>query len=62
MSERVREALADPEVRKRISEGTKAGMAARAERLEADLDAIWESCSRTIKDRFLDRLPKGNKG
>ncbi|PPC98687.1 MAG: hypothetical protein CTY36_10645 [Methylocystis sp.] len=58
ISMRTREAMAPSEVRQRISEATKRGMAARAAwgpELQA-LRAAWRSAGPDARRRFLDEL------
>jgi hypothetical protein len=58
ISTRTREAMASPEVRRRISEATKRGMAARAAWAPelAALRAAWRSAGPDARQRFLDEL------
>lgn len=58
ISARTKAAMASPEVRKRISERTKLGMAARAQwapELHA-LEKAWREAGPTARRRFLDGI------
>jgi hypothetical protein len=52
-------AFADPELRRKISAATKAGMAAKAEREFAALKAAWDSAPSAVRCRFLAGLENG---
>lgn len=58
ISTRTREAMASPEVRRRISEATKRGMAARAAWAPElrGLRAAWLSAGPAARRRFLDGI------
>jgi hypothetical protein len=49
-------AFADPELRRKISAATKAGMAAKAEREFAALKGAWDSAAVAVRRRFLLEL------
>jgi hypothetical protein len=49
-------AFADPDLRRRISIATKAGMAARNERLFTTLQSAWEAAPTAVRRRFLSGL------
>jgi hypothetical protein len=46
-------AFADPELRRKISAASKAGMAAKAEREFAALKGAWDSAPAAVRRRFL---------
>jgi hypothetical protein len=49
-------AFADPELRRKISAATKAGIAAKAEREFAALKAAWDSAPTGVRCRFLVQI------
>jgi hypothetical protein len=58
ISERTRQAMAAPEVRQRVSERTKAGMA-RASRMAAERAALglaWRTARPAVRRSFLEEL------
>jgi hypothetical protein len=58
ISARTKAAMASPEVRKRISEGTKLGMAARSQWAPEfhALEKAWRDAGPVARQRFLERL------
>jgi hypothetical protein len=50
------QAFADPELRRRISVATKAGMAAKAEREFAALKGAWDAAPAAVRRRFLAEI------
>ena len=61
ISARTKAAMAAPEVRKRISERTKLGMAAKARWAPEfrELDKAWRAAGPIARHKFLDRLIGG---
>jgi predicted TIM-barrel fold metal-dependent hydrolase len=49
-------AFADPELRRKISVATKAGMAAKAEREVAALKGAWDAAPASVRRRFLAEI------
>lgn len=58
LSQKVRASMADPEVRKRISDRTKEGMLAAAGMLPelAALRSAWRAARPAVRKRFLSEL------
>jgi hypothetical protein len=52
-------AFSDPALRQKVSERTKAGMAAKLERQFAELVAVWEKMPKKVRGRFLDHVGSG---
>jgi hypothetical protein len=57
----LKRAFADPVLRQKISERTKAGIEAKTERQVADLIAIWARTPNKARQRFLDHLQRTNQ-
>ena len=57
----LKRAYADPALRQKISELTKAGMAAKLERQFADIVAIWGKTPKKVRQRFSDHIGSTNQ-
>ena len=49
-------AFADPALRQKISERTKAGIPPKLERQFTDLMEVWEKAPKSVRERFLDSV------